>query len=97
MPEQQGGYPIGGIIWIVLMIVLFYFMLIRPQKKQQKAMKTMLDNLAIGDKVVTIGGIHGKVVKMKDDTVVLESGSGTEKSMLTISKTSIANCLTIKE
>ncbi len=88
---------IGGIVWIVLMIVLFYFMLIRPQKKQQKAMKTMLDNLAVGDKIVTIGGIHGKVVKLKDDTVVIESGSGTEKSVITLSKTSIASCLTIKE
>ena len=95
MENQQS--PLFGIVWIVLMIVLFYFMLIRPQKKQQKAMKAMLDSLAVGDKIVTIGGIHGKIIKMKDDTVVLESGSGTEKSTLTISRTSIASCLTIKE
>ena len=69
MHEQQNPY--FGIIWIVLMIVLFYFMLIRPQKKQQKQLKAMLDSLAEGDKVVTIGGIHGKVLKLKDDTVVL--------------------------
>ncbi len=88
---------VGSIVWIVVMIALFYFMLIRPQKKQQKAMKEMLDNLAVGDRIVTIGGIHGKIVKMKDDTIVLESGSGTEKSTLTVSRTSVANCLTIKE
>lgn len=87
----------GMIIYFVLIIAVFYFMLIRPQKKQQKAMKAMLDALAVGDKVVTIGGIHGKIVKMKDDTIVLESGSGNEKSTLTISRNSIANCLTIKE
>jgi len=95
MPAEQS--PFFGIIWIVLMIVLFYFMLIRPQKKQQKAMKAMLDSLAVGDKVVTVGGIHGKILKMKDDTVVLETGSGTEKSTLTLSRNSIASCLTIKE
>ncbi len=95
MPAEQSPY--FGIIWIVLMIVLFYFMLIRPQKKQQKAMKAMLDSLAVGDKIVTVGGIHGKILKMKDDTVVLETGSGTEKSTLTLSRNSIASCLTIKE
>lgn len=87
----------GVIIWFVVMIALFYFMLIRPQKKQQKAMKTMLENLAVGDKVVTIGGIHGKIVSIKDDTVVLETGSGNDKSTIKFSKGSIAKCLTIKE
>ena len=88
---------IGIILYFAAIILIFYFMLIRPQKKQQKKMKAMLDNLAVGDKVVTIGGIHGKVLKLKDDTVVIESGSGTEKSVITFSKNSIANCLTIKE
>ncbi len=88
---------LGTIIYFAAIIALFYFMLIRPQKKQQKKMKAMLDNLAVGDKIVTIGGIHGKIVKIKDDTIVLESGSGTEKSVLTVSRNSIANCLTIKE
>ncbi|MBQ7037154.1 MAG: preprotein translocase subunit YajC [Clostridia bacterium] len=91
------GFNILPYLYIVFLILLFYFMLIRPQKKQQKKMKAMLDNLAVGDKVVTIGGIHGKVLKLKDDTVVIESGSGTEKSVITFSKNSIANCLTIKE
>lgn len=88
---------IGMIIYIVLIVAVFYFMLIRPQKKQQKAMKAMLDNLAVGDKIVTVGGIHGKIVKMKDDTVVLETGSGEAKATLTLSRNSIASCLTVKE
>ena len=57
----------------------------------------MLDNLAVGDKIVTVGGIHGKILKMKDDTVVLETGSGEAKSTLTLSRNSIASCLTVKE
>ncbi|MBE7062297.1 MAG: preprotein translocase subunit YajC [Clostridia bacterium] len=88
---------IGMIVYIVLLVAVFYFMLIRPQKKQQKAMKAMLDNLAVGDKIVTVGGIHGKILKMKDDTVVLETGSGEAKSTLTLSRNSIASCLTVKE
>ena len=95
MPQAQSSY--FSLIWIVIMFAVFYFMLIRPQKKQQKAMKAMLDALAVGDKVVSIGGIHGKIVKMKDDTVVIESGSGNEKSEITLSKNSFANCLTVKE
>ena len=88
---------LGSIIWIVVMIALFYFMLIRPQKRQQKTIKDMLDNLAVGDKVITTGGIHGKIVKMKDDTVVLETGSGEAKSTITLSRNSVASCLTVKE
>ncbi len=88
---------LGTIVYFAAIILLFYFMLVRPQKKQQKKMREMLANLAVGDKIVTIGGIHGKIVKMKDDTVVLESGSGAEKSTLTVARNSIASCLTIKE
>ncbi len=95
MDQNQG--LIGSIIWFAVIIGLFYFMMIRPQKKQQKQIKNMLDNLAVGDKVVTIGGIHGKIVSMKDDTVTLETGSGNDKSTIKFSRNSIANCLTIKE
>ncbi len=88
---------LGTVLYFGAIILIFYFMLIRPQKKQQKKMKAMLESLAVGDKVVTIGGIHGKIVKIKEDTVTIESGSGTEKSVITLSRNSIANCLTIKE
>ncbi len=87
------------IVWMVVLFGFMYLFMIRPQKKQQKAIKAMLDNLAVGDKVVSIGGIHGKILKIKDDIVVLESGNGNEgaKSTITISRNSIASCLTIKE
>ncbi|MDD6308304.1 MAG: preprotein translocase subunit YajC [Clostridia bacterium] len=88
---------ISTIVWFAVIILFFYFVVLRPQKKQQKQLKTMLDNLAVGDKVVTIGGIHGKVASIKDDTVVLETGSGNNKATITFTKNAIASCLTIKE
>lgn len=60
---------------IVLMIVIFYFLLIRPEKKRSKKMKEMLDNLQVADEVVTTGGIIGRVLSVKEDTVLVETGS----------------------
>lgn len=63
------------IVTLVLMIALMYFMIWRPQQKQQKKDAEMRSSLEIGDEVVTIGGIVGRVVALKDDTFVLETGS----------------------
>jgi preprotein translocase subunit YajC len=57
---------------ILLMVVIFYFLLIRPQKKAQKRRKELLDNLKVGQRVMTIGGIYGKVTAIKDKVVTLE-------------------------
>lgn len=60
------------LLWpFVLMFVIFYFLIIRPQQKKQKERNQMLLNLKKGDRVVTIGGIHGKIVELTDDTCVL--------------------------
>ncbi len=56
---------------IILLFVIFYFLLIRPQQNQQKKRKEMLSALQRGDRVVTIGGIHGMIKEIKEDTVVL--------------------------
>lgn len=56
---------------IILLFVVFYFFLIRPQQAQQKKRREMLSSLAKGDRVVTIGGIHGMIKEIKDDIVVL--------------------------
>ena len=64
-----------SIIIIVVMFVALYFFMIRPQKKQEKETAKMRNSLMIGDDVVTIGGIMGKIVKVKDDYVVIETGS----------------------
>jgi preprotein translocase subunit YajC len=63
---------------IVLMFVVLYFLMIRPQQKRQKEQKTMLDALAKNDEVVTVGGVLGRVVKVGDAYVTLEIASGAE-------------------
>ena len=72
--SQQTADP--GSFWLsllpfVLMFAIFYLFLIRPQQKRTKARNQMLASLKKGDKVVTIGGLHGKIVELTDDTVVL--------------------------
>ena len=62
-----------------LMILLLYFMIYRPQKKQEKKDAAMRNSLEIGDQVTTIGGVVGRVVAIKDDTFVLETGSDRVK------------------
>ncbi|TDF97664.1 preprotein translocase subunit YajC [Paenibacillus piri] len=63
---------------LVLMFVVLYFLLIRPQQKRQKTRSMMLNNLKKGDKVVTIGGLHGTILEITDDTVVLRVNDVTK-------------------
>jgi len=60
---------------MLLIFVVFYFFLIRPQRKKDKAVKKMLDNLKVGDRICTIGGIYGTISAIKDDTVTLTVGN----------------------
>ena len=87
----------GTIIYFAMIIAVFYFLLIRPQKKQQKQMQNMLDSMQVNDKVVTIGGIIGKVIKIKEDEVLIETGTGNEKSQIKFQKSAISKVLTIHE
>lgn len=66
------------LITFVLMFAIFYFLIIRPQQKKQKERNQMLLNLKKGDKVVTIGGIHGTIVELTDDTCVLLLNDSTK-------------------
>ena len=66
---------IVSILPLVLIIVLLYFMMIRPQRKKEKETKAMINAMKVGDKVVTIGGICGKVAKIKDEYVFIETGN----------------------
>ncbi len=76
MAPQGGGEAGGGMISTVIMfaliIFIFYFMIIRPQSKRQKERQKMLDAMKKGDKIVTNGGLHGKIVGMEDKTVLVE-------------------------
>ncbi len=78
---------------LIIMIAVFYFLLIRPQKKKEKELKNMLASLKVSDEVATIGGIHGKIVRIKDDLFVLESGIGTTKSYITVDRSAVSRFL----
>ncbi len=81
------------IFMLVVMFAVFYFILIRPQKKKEKELKNMLAALKVGDEVATIGGIHGKIIRIKDDLFVLESGIGTNKSFITVDRGAVSRFL----
>ncbi|MGY0694270.1 preprotein translocase subunit YajC [Virgibacillus sp. FSP13] len=63
---------------IILMFVIFYFLLIRPQQKRQKQVRQMQSDLKKGDNVVTIGGFHGSIHQIDENIIVVESGDGTK-------------------
>lgn len=64
---------------LIMMFVIFYFFLIRPQKKKANEINEMRENLKVGDKVITIGGIIGKIILVKEDYLVLETSSDNTK------------------
>lgn len=74
----QPGGPLMTFMPLILMFVIFYVLLIRPQQKKQKEHKQMLDNLSRGDRVVTNGGLHGRIVEVKDNVLVLDLGNNIQ-------------------
>ena len=72
------------IIWLVAMVAIFYFLLIRPQKKKEKADRMLRNSLKAGDTITTIGGFTGRVLSVKDGEVVFETGA--DRTKLTIKK-----------
>ncbi len=83
-----GGGLLTMILPLVLMFAIFYFLLIRPQQKKQKTRNSMLGALKKGDKVVTIGGLHGTIMEITDDIVVLRVNDVTK---LTFDRSSISH------
>ena len=75
------------IIMLVGMVAVFYFFIIRPQKKQEKKTAEMRNNIEIGDEIVTIGGIIGSVLIIKDDKMMIETGN--DRTKLTILRSSV--------
>ena len=74
---------------MILIFVVFYFLLIRPQRKKDKEAKAMLDNLKVGDRICTIGGIYGTIVKIKDDVLTVEVGE--QKTQMVFARWAIRN------
>lgn len=74
---------------IVVMVVVFYFFLYRPQKKQEKETNEMRNSLAVGDEITTIGGIIGKIISIKDETVLIETSG--DKTKIRLLRTAVRN------
>ena len=83
--QGQGG-GLSGIIMIVAMIVIFYFFMIRPHSKKQKEIKKAREAMQNGDKVITAGGIHGKIKDISDDTILIDIAPGVS---IKVDKTSV--------
>ena len=91
----EGG-GIMGFLPLILMFVVLYFVMIRPQMKRQKEVKNMLEALAVGDEVVTAGGLMGRVTQLKDQYVTVELVPGTEVKMQKVAVTAVLPKGTIK-
>ncbi len=77
--ESSGGNIYTSILVLVVIVVTFYFLYLRPQKKRDKEFAKMRDSLKIGDVVITIGGIVGIVTSIKEDVIILETGNDKNK------------------
>lgn len=88
-PSGQGG-GLGAFVPLILMFVIFYFLLIRPQQKKAKEHQEMINNLKKGDRVVTGGGIHGQVISTDQATVVVEIA---DKVRVKVNRPSVAGLI----
>lgn len=84
MPEGQSGNILFTLGYLVLFILIMYLMIFLPQKRRDKKAKAMLNAMQVGNTVITIGGITGKVINIKDDEVTVETG--IEKSKINLKK-----------
>ena len=87
MSPSEGGGGIESFLPLILIGLVFYFFMIRPQMKKQKDAKKFREELKKGDHIITIGGIHGKVTEIKDSTVTIEA----DKARLVIEKSAISS------
>lgn len=82
---SNGGQAGGTLLYIGMLVLMFgvmYFIMIRPQRKKQKEEEKMRNNLQIGDEILTIGGFYGRVVSIKEDSLVIESASDHTKQKI---------------
>lgn len=84
---EEGGFDWTIIIFLVLIFAVFYFLLIRPQRKRQKEQQHLMEELRRGDKVITSGGIYGVIESVSEDSIVIKVESGTT---MRIAKSSVA-------
>ncbi|CCY20081.1 preprotein translocase YajC subunit [Eubacterium sp. CAG:786] len=83
------------LIPLALIVVFFYFFIIRPEKKRTKEMQSMLENIQVADEIITNGGIIGRVLSVKEDTILIETGS--DRTKIRILKSAVAKNNTVHE
>jgi preprotein translocase subunit YajC len=84
----EGANPLVTFLPLILIFVVFYFFIIRPQKKKEDTRKKMIEAVKKGDKIVTIGGVHGTVTQVDDTSVLIQADTNTK---LRIDKNAVAN------
>lgn len=86
--SSGGGFGLQQLILFGGIAIVFYFFMIRPQQKKQKDQKNFINEIKKGDRIVTIGGIHGRIAEIEDDTIVLDMEKGAkikfEKSAISL-------------
>jgi len=91
----EGMQMVSMLVSMGLIFVVMYFLMIRPQRKRDKKQREMRSKIEVGDEVVTIGGIIGRVVSLREDTLVIETGS--DRSKIRIQRSAIHSNLTIHD
>jgi preprotein translocase subunit YajC len=84
---EGGGFDYTIIIFLVLIFAMFYFLMIRPQRKRQKQQRQMMEELKRGDRVITAGGIYGQIESISEDSIVIKVESG---ATMRVAKSSVA-------
>ena len=75
MDASSGMGMVGAIVWMVVLFGIMYFLMLRPQKKEQKRLQAMLNEMEVGDSIVTTGGFYGVVIDMTEEDVIVEFGN----------------------
>lgn len=75
MNASSGMGMVGAIVWMVVLFGIMYFLMLRPQKKEQKRLQAMLNDMEVGDSIVTTSGFYGVVIDMTEEDVIVEFGN----------------------
>ena len=89
MNASSGMGMVGAIVWMVVLFGIMYFLMLRPQKKEQKRLQAMLNDMEVGDSIVTTGGFYGVVIDMTEEDVIVEFGNN-ENCRIPMRKQAIA-------
>lgn len=89
----SAGSPVGSFVFLAVMLAVFYFLILRPQRNRVKAQQQLASSIEVGDRVQTIGGVQGRVQSMDDSSVVLE----VEQGRIRFAKRAIAQKIDVQE